>query len=75
MKPIASCLSGVIGLLPLNGAYADCAADATVADVRKAQARGQQLEKSGDARGALAAYVAAQTYTCEANPVATEAST
>ena len=73
MKQIASCLIGVIGLFALNGAYADCAADATVADVRKAQARGQQLEKSGDARGALAAYVAAQAYTCEANPVATEA--
>jgi hypothetical protein len=73
MKQIASCLIGVIGLFTLNGAYADCAADATVADVRKAQARGQQLEKSGDARGALAAYAAAQAYTCEANTVATEA--
>jgi hypothetical protein len=73
MKKIASCLISLVGLFTLNGAYADCAADATVADVRKAHTRGQQLEKSGDARGALAAYVAAQAYTCEANPVAAEA--
>jgi hypothetical protein len=73
MKHIASCLIGVLGLACLPGAYADCAADATLADVRKAHTRAQQLEKSGDARGALAAYVSAQAYTCEANPVAADA--
>jgi hypothetical protein len=73
MKRFASSLVGLLGFLALQGAYADCAADATVADVRKAHARGQQLEKSGDARGALAAYVSAQAYTCQPNPVAAEA--
>ena len=55
MKHFASCLLGLMGLLGTGAALADCAADATVADVRKAHARGQQLEKSGDSRGALAA--------------------
>lgn len=73
MKRIAFCIVGVLGLIAADGAFADCAADATVADVRKAQARAQQLEQRGDARGALAAYVAAQAYTCQPNPVAAEA--
>jgi hypothetical protein len=54
-------------------AFADCAADSTVADVRKAYARGQSLEQAGQRAQALSAYVAAQDYTCEANPVETDA--
>lgn len=53
--------------------FADCAADATVREVRDAFARGQQKEQEGNARAALAAYVAAQQYTCDPNPVAGQA--
>ena len=54
-------------------AWADCAADATVAEVQAAYVRGQQKEKAGDVQGALGAYVAAQEYTCDPNPVAAAA--
>ena len=54
-------------------AFADCAADSTVADVRKAYARGQSLEQAGQRAQALSAYVAAQDYTCDANPVEADA--
>lgn len=54
-------------------ALADCAADSTVADVRKAYARGQSLEQAGQRTQALSAYVAAQDYTCDANPVEADA--
>jgi hypothetical protein len=73
MKPFRSCIVAALGLLAANVALADCAADATVADTKRAHVRGQQLEKSGDAQGALAAYVAAQEYTCDPNPVAADA--
>lgn len=73
MKKFPISLLGLASLVAMHGALADCAADATVNDVRRSHARAQQLEKSGDARGALSAYVAAQAYTCNANPVAAEA--
>lgn len=73
MKIIAPCLIGVLGLMVAAPALADCAADATVRDVREAFARGQQQEKAGDTRAALGAYVAAQEYTCDPNPVAAQA--
>lgn len=73
MKRIASFALASLGLLATGTALADCAADATVAEVREAYARGQQREKAGDARGALGAYVTAQQYTCELNPVDAEA--
>jgi hypothetical protein len=73
MKPYAYLLLAVLGTLCARPVLADCAADATVAEVRAAYDRGQQREKSGDARGALSAYVEAQQYTCDTNPVDAEA--
>lgn len=73
MKILAISMLGAMGLMAVNSAWADCAADATISDVKQAYARGQQLEKAGDARGALGAYVAAQEYTCDPNPVAADA--
>jgi hypothetical protein len=73
MKYLSTLVLAAAGLLGTGNALADCAADATVADVRAAHARGQQREKAGDARGALGAYVAAQQYTCETNPVEADA--
>lgn len=68
------CLALAVFSSALTGtALADCAADATVTEVRQAFARGEQREKAGDAVGALGAYVAAQAYTCDPNPVATSA--
>lgn len=54
-------------------ALADCAADATVAQVREAHARGERHEKAGNRAAALDAYVFARQYTCEPNPVAATA--
>jgi hypothetical protein len=54
-------------------ALADCAADATVADVRASYAKAQQLEREGKLPGAFLAYVAAQEYTCDPNPVEADA--
>jgi hypothetical protein len=73
MKRMATLLLAATGILTTGKALADCAADATVADVRAAHARGQQREKAGDARGALGAYVTAQQYTCDPNPVEADA--
>lgn len=73
MKYLPTLVLAAAGLLFTGNALADCAADASVADVRAAHARAQQREKAGDARGALGAYVAAQQYTCETNPVAADA--
>lgn len=59
-----------IGLLGRTlDANADCAADATIAETKRHFTRAQELERAGKQREALAAYVAAQDYTCEANPV------
>jgi hypothetical protein len=49
-------------------ATADCAG-ASISDTKKAYAMAQSLERSGKLREALGAYVAAQEYTCEPNPV------
>jgi len=49
-------------------AHADCAG-ASVKDVQKRYANAQALDRAGKPREALGAYVAAQEYTCEANPV------
>lgn len=76
MKPhrlLPSLLIASLGLLGASRAMADCGASATIKDVRRAHATGQKLEQSGDRAGALAAYVAAQEYTCEPNPVAADA--
>jgi hypothetical protein len=61
---IAVLCYGVIG-----NALADCAADSTVAETKQRYAKGQQLESAGDIEGAFAAYVGAQDYTCDPNPV------
>lgn len=73
MKKIHSLLLLAFAGLAGGPALADCAADATVAEVRAAYARGEQQEKAGNAAAALDAYVSAQQYTCEANPVAATA--
>jgi len=60
-------IAGVLGTT--LDARADCAADATVEDTKRHYARGQELEREGKPRAALAAYVRAQEYTCDKNPV------
>ena len=50
-------------------ALADCAADSTVTQTKQRYAKGQQLETAGDLEGAFSAYVGAQDYTCDPNPV------
>lgn len=72
-QAIKSLIIAALGLLGASRALADCGASATIKDVRRAHASGQKLEQSGDRSGALAAYVAAQEYTCEPNPVAADA--
>lgn len=73
MKKLFRIAVAVFGAALSANALADCAADATVADVRQAYIRGEQREQAGDAAGALGAFVAAQAYTCDANPVAADA--
>jgi len=73
VKPIRVALATILGLLTVsNAAFADCAG-ASVSDVKRAYARAQSLEKQGDREAALGAYVRAQDYTCEANPVELDA--
>jgi hypothetical protein len=50
-------------------ANADCAG-ASVKEVKQSYATAQQLDRAGKLREALGAYVAAQEYTCESNPIA-----
>jgi hypothetical protein len=57
--------------LPL-GVRADCAG-ARVDEVRAAFVEAQRLERAGETSQALDAYVRAQSATCDANPVATDA--
>lgn len=71
MKNLLRAAMILIGTSIAGPVLADCAADATVDDVRQAFNRAVQREKAGDAVGALGAYVAAQEYTCEPNPVNT----
>jgi hypothetical protein len=56
-----------------SNALADCAADATPAGTRAAYNKGLQLEREGKLPGAFLAYVDAQEYTCDANPVESDA--
>jgi hypothetical protein len=53
-------------------AQADCAG-ASAKETKQRFANAQQLDKAGKLREALSVYVAAQEYTCEANPVAAPA--
>jgi hypothetical protein len=53
-------------------AQADCGG-ASVKEVKTAYAQAQKLEAQGDKASALGAYVQAQEYTCEKNPVALDA--
>lgn len=73
MRTRSTLLIAVIALLASSEALADCVADTTVAEAKQAHERGRQREQAGDTTGALAAYVAAQGYTCEPNSVAAEA--
>ena len=60
-------------LVAASSAYADCAADATVADVQRLFAAAQKFEHEGRDDRAFHAYIGAQQYTCEPNPVAKQA--
>jgi len=53
----------------ITEAYADCGASATIAGTQRAYANGQKFERDNNSAAAFAAYVAAQEYTCETNPV------
>jgi hypothetical protein len=71
-------LAATLAALMLAAGYslpaaADCGASSTPAKARASFARGQAAEKAGRPRDAVAAYVAAQEATCEANPVETAA--
>jgi len=60
-------------LAAASSSFADCAADATVADVQRLYAAAQKFELEGRDDRAFHAYVTAQQYTCDANPVAVPA--
>lgn len=71
-----SILAGVMiaaALAASPAVRADCAADSTVADVRRAHAKGEEHERAGRMPEALYAYVKAQDYTCDPNPVEADA--
>lgn len=71
-----SILAGVMiaaALAASPAVRADCAADSTVADVRRAHAKGEEHERAGRMPEALYAYVKAQGYTCDPNPVEADA--
>ncbi|MFL6575789.1 MAG: hypothetical protein ACJ8MR_04190 [Povalibacter sp.] len=62
----------VLAVLCLGAAttvLADCAADSTVAQTKQRYVKAQQLESAGNLEAAFGAYVGAQDYTCEPNPV------
>lgn len=73
LRALVASLALAIGAAHAPAAFADCAADATTASVRRSYALGQQHEKAGRTGEALAGYVAAQEYTCDANPVEADA--
>ncbi|MGH8178904.1 MAG: hypothetical protein ACREV5_21810, partial [Steroidobacter sp.] len=56
-----------------TNSFADCAADATLDETRAAYNKGLQLESAGKTGDAFYAFVAAQEYTCETNPVELDA--
>lgn len=65
--------AAALGMLAINTpAFADCAG-ASVSEVKRAYAQAQSLDKQGKHEAALAAYVQAQEYTCEKNPVELDA--
>jgi hypothetical protein len=57
----------------MGNAFADCSADYTVRDTQRFHSEAQKLEQAGNASGAFAKYVVAQSYTCETNPVEMDA--
>jgi hypothetical protein len=73
MRKLTHHAIGLMALLASLPAMADCVAEATIDDVRRAFASGQQREKAGDAEDALSDYLSAQAYTCDPNPVARDA--
>lgn len=71
-----SLYSAIVAALALgaaNSAFADCAADATIADTQQSFSRAQKMEAAGNLNAAFHNYVAAQAYTCDPNPVELEA--
>lgn len=69
LRAAVASLALALGAAHAPAALADCAADATPASVRAAYASGLKHEQAGRAREALSAFVAAQEYTCDPNPV------
>jgi len=66
-------LLAVACLIAMGNAFGDCAADYNTLDTKRSYAEGQQFERTGNPRSALAKYVVAQSYTCETNPVEIDA--
>ncbi|HKE94414.1 MAG TPA: hypothetical protein VKB34_08935, partial [Povalibacter sp.] len=66
---ISVALVAILCLGAAGDVLADCAADSTVQQTQQRFANGQKLERAGDVAGAFHAYVAAQDYTCDPNPV------
>jgi hypothetical protein len=62
----------VIGTAISGSAFADCGG-ASVAEAKRAYAQAQTLESQGNKHAALGAYVQAQEYTCEKNPIEVDA--
>lgn len=73
MNRVYIAFAAVLGMLAINNpAFADCAG-ASVSEVKRAYLQAQSLDKQGKHEAALAAYVQAQEYTCEKNPVELDA--
>lgn len=66
---ISIAIVALLGLTVASDVLADCAADSTVQETQQRYAKAQKLEAAGDLAGAFAAYVGAQDYTCDSNPV------
>jgi hypothetical protein len=62
----------IVGTAFTHSSLADCAG-ASVKEVKQAYSEAQTLESQGKKEAALAAYVHAQEYTCEKNPVEADA--
>lgn len=73
MRKLVHHAFGLMTLFASVPAMADCVAEATIDDVRRAFASAQRSEKAGDAEDALSDYLSAQAYTCDPNPVARDA--
>ena len=72
-KLLAIAATCTLALAAIQTARASCAADSTLPEVKKAYANGQAHERAGRNEEALRAYLSAQAYICEPNPVEADA--